>query len=104
MIQCNTDGSLTRYADLPDELPNIADPEAEEWRVHFHVPIFVEHFGTFGSTQATISETFEVLAEQDFTNHLEIETYTWDVLPIDLKQDLVESISRELEWVIDGDV
>lgn len=100
VIQRNTDGSFTRYADLPDALPNVADPEAEEWRVHFHVPIFVEHYGTFGSTQETITETFEVLAEQGFTNHLEIETYTWDVLPDDMKQDHVDSISRELEWVI----
>jgi hypothetical protein len=102
VIQRNRDGSLTRYRDLPDALPHIGDPVAEEWRIHFHVPIFVEHYESFGSTQETIRESFALLGERGFTNHLEIETYTWDVLPADLKQDLGTSISRELEWVLHG--
>ena len=35
------------------------------------------------------------------TAHLEIETYTWDVLPADLKASSVDSIAREYEWVLD---
>ena len=35
-----------------------------------------------------------------FTRHLEIETYTWDVLPPALKIDVVQSIAREYEWVV----
>ena len=35
-----------------------------------------------------------------FTTHLEIETYTWDVLPAGLKIDLLRSIGREYEWVL----
>ena len=35
-----------------------------------------------------------------FTTHLEIETYTWDVLPAGLKLDLGESIAREYDWVL----
>jgi hypothetical protein len=102
VIQRNRDGSLTRYRDLPEALPHIGDPAAEEWRIHFHVPIFLEHYESFGSTQETITETLALLGERGFTNHLEIETYTWDVLPADLKQDLGTSISRELEWVLHG--
>ena len=101
VIQQNNDGSIVRYPDLQEALPNIADADAAEWRIHFHVPIFVEHYGAFGSTQETIRDTFEVLREDRFTNHLEIETYTWDVLPGDLKLDLDTSIAREYEWVID---
>ncbi len=32
--------------------------------------------------------------------HLEIETYTWDVLPAELKASAVESIAREYEWAL----
>jgi sugar phosphate isomerase/epimerase len=100
VIQRNRDGSLTNYRDLPDALPNIGDPGAEEWRLHFHVPVFVERYETFDSTQDTILETFRLLQERDITNHIEIETYTWDVLPRELKRPLDEMISRELQWVL----
>lgn len=103
VIQRNRDGSLTRYADLPEALPSIGDPDAAEWRIHFHVPVFLGEYESFGSTQATITDTLALLRERGFTNHLEIETYTWDVLPADLKGELPAMISRELEWVLDGD-
>jgi hypothetical protein len=102
VIQRNWDGTFTRYGDLPEALPHIADPNAAEWRIHFHVPVFLDHYEAFGSTQETIVETFALLKEQPLTNHLEIETYTWDVLPADVKQDLGTMISRELAWVLDG--
>lgn len=102
VIQRNADGSLVHYPDLPEALPNIDEPNAEEWRIHFHVPIFMERFEHFGSTQETITQTLAALAETAFTNHLEIETYTWDVLPVELKQDLDESVAREYQWVLDA--
>jgi hypothetical protein len=101
VIQRNEDGSLEGHADLPDALPYINEPEAREWRLHFHVPVFVERYEAFESTQDTILETFRLLREHDVTNHLEIETYTWGVLPADLKGPLPEMISRELQWVLD---
>ena len=36
-----------------------------------------------------------------FTRHLEIETYTWDVLPAALKIDVSDSITREYRWVLE---
>ena len=43
-----------------------------------------------------------VHAETPVSNHLEIETYTWDVLPAHLKTgDITEYVSREIEWVRD---
>lgn len=101
VIQRNEDGSLEGHADLPDALPYINEPEAREWRLHFHVPVFVERYEAFDSTQDTILETFRLMRERDVTDHLEIETYTWDVLPADLKAPLPEMISRELQWVLD---
>jgi sugar phosphate isomerase/epimerase len=98
--QRNADGTLRPYPDLPDALPSIGDALAEQWRVHFHVPIFIERYGMFGSTQDDIQRLFALLRKQPFCRQLEIETYTWEVLPPDLKQDLLASIAREYEWVL----
>ena len=100
-MQKNRDGTFTQYPDLPDALPHIQKGNAAEWRVHFHVPIFTERFGALSSTQKGIVKTFDLLKEEPFTEHLEIETYTWDVLPDALKVDLLESIKREYKWVLD---
>jgi hypothetical protein len=102
VIQRNVDGELVRYPDLPAALPHIQDERAVEWRVHFHVPIFVEHYATFGSTQQTILETLALVKERRFTDQLEIETYTWDVLPPAMKEELGSSIAREYEWVLNA--
>ena len=41
-------------------------------------------------------------ARTPLSDHLEIETYTWDVLPEHLKTgDITEYVSREIEWVRD---
>ena len=68
--------------------------------MHFHVPIFVERYGELESTQDHLRAVLELVAS-GVTNHLEIETYTWDVLPADLKASPVDSIAREYEWVLD---
>jgi Xylose isomerase-like TIM barrel len=88
-------GSHRSWPDLPEALAD--DGRGEEWRVHFHVPIFVERYGALMSTQ----EHLERCIRRVRTSHLEIETYTWDVLPPDLKRSSVESIAREYEWVLD---
>jgi hypothetical protein len=100
--QRNLDGSIRQYPDLDDALPHLDDPAASQWNVHFHVPIFVERYGTFRSTQDDIREVLALLRERRFTRHVEIETYTWGVLPPDLKRDLRDSIQREYEWVLDA--
>lgn len=102
VIQRNYDGRLVRFPDLPAAMPLIQDEVAAEWRVHFHVPIFVEQYSTFGSTQETILETLALVKERGFTDQLEIETYTWDVLPPALKEPLGASIAREYEWVLNA--
>ena len=94
-----TSGELVRYPDLPDALAAFDDNHAE-WRAHFHVPIFVKEYGVLQSTQDDIREVLRLLADNPFTNQLEVETYTWDVLPDDLKLGLVDSIERELNFVL----
>ncbi|MBC8156493.1 MAG: metabolite traffic protein EboE, partial [Bacteroidetes bacterium] len=92
-------GELVRYPDLTDALAAF-DANHAEWRAHFHVPIFVKEYGVLQSTQDDIREVLNLLRDSPFTNQLEVETYTWDVLPDDLKLDLVDSIERELTWVL----
>ena len=100
VVQKNVDGTFTQYPDLPDALPHIQNEQATEWRVHFHVPIFTERFGVLSSTQQGIVKALELQREKPFTEHLEIETYTWDVLPAELKVDLLDSIKREYRWAL----
>lgn len=100
VIERSENNQLTQYPDLPQALENIRKPEAREWRTHFHVPVFLPRYQSLQSTQDDITEVLRILKEQHVTNHLEVETYTWDVLPTDLQTDLAASIQRELEWVL----
>jgi hypothetical protein len=101
VVQQNLDGSFTRYRDLRDALANVDDHRATNWRVHFHVPVFLSHYGQLSSTQGAIVRTFSGLQPGDGTGHLEIETYTWGVLPDDLGLDLLDALEREYRWVLD---
>jgi len=92
--------ALERYVDLPDALAE--DAPADEWRVHFHVPIFRERLGAFAGTQAWLASLLALQRAQPFTEHLEVETYTWDVLPAEFRGEPVDdAIARELAWVRD---
>ena len=94
-------GILNSYPDLPVALEKLADAQEEEWRIHFHVPVFLDNYGTFSSTQTDIITVLkEIIGNPAITQHLEVETYTWEVLPEETKLSLGESISRELAWVI----
>lgn len=96
------EGKLKSYSDLPQALDTLADSKEKEWRIHFHVPVFLENYGSLSSTQETISIVLkEILFNPEITQHLEVETYTWEVLPEDTRLSLGESIARELSWVID---
>jgi len=70
------------------------------WRIHFHVPLFMHDYEGLGSTQHDVATVLRAAETQRFTRHLEIETYTWDVLPAGLKTDVTTSIAREYEWVL----
>jgi len=99
VIERQANGVLVNYPDLPQALDHLTRPGAREWRIHFHVPVFVEKYGLLESTQEEIIKVLQLLQSEPFTNHLEVETYTWEVLPEDLQTNLVDSIGRELEWV-----
>ena len=94
------DGTLHHYLDLATAIPYLEQTKAQEWRTHFHVPIFIRDYLFLQSTQEDIVTVLELLQENQACQHLEIETYTWDVLPPGMKMDVVASIQREYEWVL----
>lgn len=97
-------GAYRRFLDLPQALEALAQEPAgaREWRVHFHVPLFLRELGPFGNTQEQLEATLARLRSRAYTQHLEVETYTWDVLPPEYRRDdIVTSIARELNWVLE---
>jgi hypothetical protein len=92
---------LTRFLNLEDALAAWQkDPGPREWRTHFHVPVFLDEIGPFRTTRFAIEEALRFHKAKPLSRQLEIETYTWDVLPDHLKTgDIVDYVCRELEWV-----
>ena len=103
VVERREDGRLVRYLDLGDAFAAFArDGYAgpREWRVHFHVPVFHDDLGPFATTQPVLRETLALHRAAPIGPHLEVETYTWDVLPPELRQvEVAEAIARELAWV-----
>jgi sugar phosphate isomerase/epimerase len=96
-------GALKRYTDLPQALERFAAGGARgEWRIHCHVPIFFPELGVLSSTQPDLVSTLRRLRSEPFSPHLEVETYTWDVLPDHFKTgSKADDIARELEFVLE---
>lgn len=95
------DGRLNRYLNLEDAFAAWeADPAPSEWRTHIHVPVFLDDLGGVRSTRSAIEDALAVHKQRPLSTQLEVETYTWDMLPAELKSgDIVEYVCRELEWV-----
>jgi hypothetical protein len=95
------DGKLTKFLNLEDAFHDWkTDPGPREWRTHFHVPVFLEDLGAFKTTRFAIEQALAFHKKTPLSRQLEIETYTWDVLPEHLKTgDIVEYVCREIEWV-----
>ena len=95
-------GARFAWFDLPgalEEMPTF--PDLEEVRVHFHVPLFFTGNGAIGSTVGALTPDFFHELREGACPHLEIETYTFDVLPPDVHPgDIVKSIAREYAWVL----
>ena len=102
VIAKKRDGSFEKFRDLKPALDAFEMGKYSEWRVHFHVPLFLEKYNLLSSTQSEIVKTLAIQKQKPFTNHLEIETYTWGVLPTEFQAPLNESIVREIEWVMSG--
>ena len=99
-------GRIMRYKDLPDAI-NEFDPDLNdysEWRVHFHIPLHASPGGIFDDTRDHITDTLKVLAaDPEICQHIEMETYTWEVLPKSMQSNnVVEQLSLEYEWTLNS--
>jgi hypothetical protein len=99
--KCN--GDITRYSDLGlafASLETAPGLEDREWRVHYHIPLFLDDLGPFSSTQSFVREALALHRQEPISQHLEVETYTWGVLPERYRTtSLAPAIARELQWV-----
>jgi len=97
------EGRLSHFLDLPMALAAWEkNPRPCEWRIHFHVPVFLDEVNLFKTTRQAIEEALKVHKASPLSAHIEIETYTWDVLPQRFRTgDLVDHLVRELKWVRD---
>jgi hypothetical protein len=93
-------GQLVRYRDLDKALAAAAP--AEEWRVHFHIPLHCPATGWFEPTTDHLLGALDVLGgEPRLCSHLEMETYTWEVMPPAWKsRDVVDQLAAEYEWCL----
>ncbi len=92
-------GDVRRVLDLTAELARTPPSEfanADCWRIHFHVPVDAERIGPLETTRADLKKGLVAVTKLDYAPHLEVETYTWNVLPGGDKPDLVTGLAREL--------
>jgi sugar phosphate isomerase/epimerase len=80
------------------------------WRVHFHIPLHARPEPPLTTTHGVLLDTLDALVGGPvaLVDHLEVETYTWDVLPAGLRpgssageRTLVDGIAAELAWTRD---
>jgi hypothetical protein len=93
-------GKLARYRDLDAALS--AGKPAEEWRVHFHIPLHCPATEWFEPTTDHLLGVLDVLKrEPRLCQHLEMETYTWEVMPAALKSpSVVDQLAAEYAWCL----
>jgi hypothetical protein len=70
--------------------------------VHFHVPLHSPPTALFGNTSDHILGILDLLqTKPTLCSHLEMETYTWEVLPSEFKAwDVVDQLVAEYEWTL----
>jgi len=93
-----------RFIDLPDALAESPpDPPDDEWRVHFHIPLYAEPGAPFRDTRGHLLEALDwIAAHPGSCEHFEMETYTWEVLPEKLRTGIEDQLVAEYAWVLDA--
>ena len=94
------DDNLSRHVDLPDAVTAFGEGQADgEWRIHCHVPVFLADLGEISSTRSDLVATLAALRRRTRSSHLEVETYTWDVLPDNVRTGSKSAdIAREIAF------
>ena len=98
------DQGLLRYEDLDVALAarQAGEDTADEWRIHFHIPLHRSPGAPLDSTSDHIQGVLDIVqGNPDLCRHFEMETYTWEVLPSDLgTSDVVDQLVREYQWTL----
>jgi hypothetical protein len=94
---------IDRCLDLPQALGASRHLEPDdEWRVHVHVPLFLEALSPLSGTQDFVESLLRRQRQSTVSHHFEVETYTWGVLPESHRlDDVISGIERELRWVME---
>jgi hypothetical protein len=102
VIERKNDGTIERYRDLDVALER-AEATGNEWRIHFHIPLHSAPTKLFQNTSDHIIGLFGLLQKDPtLCTHLEMETYTWEVMPPELKgRTVVEQLVSEYRWTLD---
>jgi hypothetical protein len=113
VIGRQADGQLYFHKDLSDLIGGgapfrrpgrlaAAAPSPPEWRIHFHVPLYAELDPPLATTIGHVTDALDWLAAHpNACSHLEMETYTWQVLPEPLRSaSLTDQLVREYEWTL----
>jgi hypothetical protein len=80
-VVARNDDGFVRYLDLPEALADLDRTLGSEWRVHFHVPVFLAEMEHFSTTQGFLREILAIHRTEPISEPPRVETYTWDVLP-----------------------
>ncbi|MGW0104394.1 metabolite traffic protein EboE [Streptomyces cellulosae] len=97
-----TAAGLRGTDDLDEALTGDALPDAGPWRSHFHVPLHAAPAAPLTSTLPVLTSVLTRLVggPHPLTRHLEVETYTWQALPPELRPrgraQLADGIAAEL--------
>lgn len=101
------DGGVRGRADDLDEALAGAVPADGQWRVHFHAPLQAAALPPLGTTRPELETALQQLIGPGrvLTRHLELETYTWTVLPPERRPaddaSLVTALAEEVAYVAD---
>ncbi len=108
VVERDETGARKIFRDLPDALAAensqfaIRNSQLPEWRIHFHVPLHAPAAPPFENTNDHLLGILDLLqASPEICAHLEMETYTWEVLPPELKtQNVVDQLAAEYDWTL----
>lgn len=103
VMERHPDGRITRHTDLPEGLAAYNfGTDAEQWRVHFHIPLDQLPAPPLRSTRIQTEDVLQLCSEDPgICSHFEIETYTWGVLPESMQRPVEDQIAAEYRWVLE---
>jgi hypothetical protein len=105
VIQRDGEGRFKRYKDLPEALAlalNDNNSATAEWRIHFHIPLHSRPTALFDTTADHLVAALDEMQKAPLLcSHFEMETYTWEVMPAELKKrDVVDQLVSEYDWTL----